>query len=69
MRKNGVECIRGIKIKNLNEIQRSNERVSQDKGSLERHNDSLKNKSPQICCIPHVSFGPSDIKTLFTWSG
>ena len=39
-----MEYIRGMKIKNLNEIQRSNERVSQDKGSLERHNDSLKNK-------------------------
>ena len=54
---------------NLNKIQRSNEQVSQDKQSLERHTDSLKNKSPQICCIPHVSFGPSDSKTLFTWSG
>ena len=29
---------------NLNKIQRSNERVSQDKESLERHNDSLQNK-------------------------
>ena len=29
---------------NLNKIQRSNERVSQDKESLERHNDSLRNK-------------------------
>ena len=29
---------------NLNKIQRSNERVSQDKESLERHTDSLKNK-------------------------
>ena len=29
---------------NLNKIQRSNERVSQDKESLERHNDSLKNE-------------------------
>ena len=30
---------------NLNKIQRSNERVSQDKDSLERHNyDSLQNK-------------------------
>ena len=27
----------------LNEIQRSNERVSQDKESLERHKDSLQN--------------------------
>ena len=43
--------------------------MSQDKQSLERHNDSLKNKSPQIRRIPHVSFGPSDSKTLFTWSG
>ena len=31
-RKNGAECIRGIKNVNLNKIQRSNERVSQDKG-------------------------------------
>ena len=29
---------------NLNKIQRSNERVSQVKDSLERHNDSLQNK-------------------------
>ena len=29
----------------LNKIQRSNERVSQDKESLERHKDSLHNKS------------------------
>ena len=29
---------------NLNQIQRSNERVSQDKDSLERYNDSLQNK-------------------------
>ena len=30
---------------NLNKIQRSNERVSQDKDSFERHNnDSLQNK-------------------------
>ena len=29
---------------NLNKIQRSNERVSQDKESLERHNDNLQNK-------------------------
>ena len=28
----------------LNKIQRFNERVSQDKESLERHNDSLQNK-------------------------
>ena len=35
-RKNGAECIRGI---NLNKIQRSNEEVSQDKDSLERHNN------------------------------
>ena len=34
-RKNGPEYIRGI---NLNKIQRSNERVSQDKDCLERHN-------------------------------
>ena len=44
-RKNGAECIKGIyKNINLNKIQRSNEGVSQDKESLERHNDSLKNK-------------------------
>ena len=30
---------------NLNKIQRSNERVSQDKDGLERHNDSLQNKT------------------------
>ena len=29
---------------NLNKIQRSNERVSQDIECLERHNDSLQNK-------------------------
>ena len=29
---------------NLIKIQRSNERMSQDKDSLERHNDSLQNK-------------------------
>ena len=29
---------------NLNKIQRFNERGSQDKESLERHNDSLQNK-------------------------
>ena len=29
---------------NLNKIQRSNERMSQDKESLERHNDSLQNE-------------------------
>ena len=29
---------------NLNKIQRSDERVSQDKESLERHNNSLQNK-------------------------
>ena len=43
-RKNGAKCIRGLKILNLNKIQRSNERLSQDKQSLERHNDSLQNK-------------------------
>ena len=44
-RKNGAECIRGInKNINLNKIQSFNERVSQDKESLERHNDSLQNK-------------------------
>ena len=29
---------------NLNKMQRSNERVSRDKESLKRHNDSLQNK-------------------------
>ena len=29
---------------NLNKVQRSKERVSQDKESLERHNNSLQNK-------------------------
>ena len=29
---------------NLNKIQRPNERVSEDKECLERHNDSLQNK-------------------------
>ena len=29
---------------NLNKIQRSNELVSQEKESVERHNDSLQNK-------------------------
>ena len=44
-RKNGAECIRQrYKNINLNKIQRSNERVSQDKESLERLNDSLQNK-------------------------
>ena len=44
-RKNGAECIKGIyKNINLNKIQRSNERMSQDKESLERDNDSLQNK-------------------------
>ena len=47
--KNGAACIRGIKNINLNKIQRSNEQVSQDKESLERHNDSLCiTKGPQI---------------------
>ena len=42
---------------NLHKIQRSNELVSQYKESLERHNDSLKNKSPQIRFIPfHFPF-------------
>ena len=42
--KNGAECIKRYKNINLNKIERSNERVSQDKESLERHNDSLQNK-------------------------
>ena len=53
-RKDGAECIRSI-----NKIQRSNERVSQDKESPERHNDSLQN----IRCIPHGSFGLSQGKS------
>ena len=35
---------RGSSAINLNKIQRSNERVSQDKECLERRNDSVKNK-------------------------
>ena len=62
-RKNGAECIKRYKNINLNKIERSNERVSEDKESLERHNDSLKNKSPQIRCIPHGSFGLSQCKS------
>ena len=55
---------------NLNKIQRSNERVSQVKGSLERHNDSLQNKRSQICCIPHGSLGSkkrAGWQNLKTW--
>ena len=33
-RKNGAECIRGIKNVNFDKIQRSNERVLQDQESL-----------------------------------
>ena len=50
---NPAKCVKNVrmggrmyeKCKNidLNEIQRSNERVSQDKESLERHKDSLQN--------------------------
>ena len=43
-RKNGAECIKRYKNINLNKIERFNERVSQDKEFLERHNDSLQNK-------------------------
>ena len=43
-RKNGAECIKRDKNINLNKIERFNERMSQDKESLERHNDSLQNK-------------------------
>ena len=47
-RKNGGEGGGGMyqsnKNINLNKIQRSSERVSRDKESLERHNDSLQNK-------------------------
>ena len=52
-----------FKTINLNKIQRSNERVSQEKESLERHNDSLQNKSSQIRCIPHGSFGLSQCQS------
>ena len=55
---------------NLNKIQRSNERVSQVKGSLERHNDSLQNKRSQIRCIPHGSLGSkkrAGWQNLKTW--
>ena len=48
---------------NLNKIQRSNERVSQDKESLERHNESLQKKRSQIRCIPHESSGLSQCKS------
>ena len=39
----GGMCQRYTDI-NLNKIQRFDERVSQDKESVERHNDSLQNK-------------------------
>ena len=55
---------------NLNKIQRSDERVSQVKGSLERHNDSLQNKRSQIRCIPHGSLGSkkrAGWQNLKTW--
>ena len=32
-----------------------NEPMSQDKESLERHEDSLEKIGPQICCIPNGS--------------
>ena len=49
---------------NLNKIQRSNERVSQDKESLERHwMIVFETKGPQIRCIPHGSFGLSQCKS------
>ena len=40
-RENGAGMYQRCKNINLNEIQRSNERVSQDKDCLERHNDSI----------------------------
>ena len=43
-RKNGGGMYQRYKNINLNKIQRTNERVSQDKDSLGRHNDSLQNK-------------------------
>ena len=39
-----AECIKRYKNINLNKIERFNERVSQDKEFLERHNDSLQDK-------------------------
>ena len=64
-RKNGAKCVRGIKKINinLNKIQRSNERVSQDKNLLKGIMIVLKTKGPQIRCIPHGSFGLSQCKS------
>ena len=58
-RKNGAKCVRGIKKINinLNKIQRSNERVSQDKNLIKGIMVVLKTKGPQIRCIPRGSFG------------
>ena len=51
---------------NLNKIQRSNELVSQNKDSLERHIMIVfKPKGPQVRCIPHGSFGLSQCKSSF----
>ena len=59
-RKNGAECIKNI---SRNKIQRSDERVSQDKESLERHKIVFKTKCPQVRCIAHGSFGLSQCKS------
>ena len=60
-RKNGAECIRRYKNVNLNEIQRSNECVAQDKESLERKNDSyewsLKQKVRKFVAFLMVVWG------------
>ena len=47
-----------IKYK-LDKIQRSNERVSQDKDTMV----VFKTKGPQVRCIPHGSFGLSQCKS------
>ena len=48
---------------NSNKIQRSNERVSLVKDSLERHNESLQNKRFANSFLPHESFGLSQCKS------
>ena len=49
---------------NLNKIQRSKERVSQDKDSLESIIMIVfKTKGSQVRCIPHESFGLSQCKS------
>ena len=49
---------------NLNKIQRSKERVSQDKDSFESIIMIVfKTKGSQVRCIPHGSFGLSQCKS------